>query len=344
MYKSIVRPLLFKMGAEPAHKFTFNFLKVAFQLPFTKSLVYGLYNLNSKKLEREVFGLKFKNPVGLAAGFDKNARLVNELAFMGFGFIEVGTVTPKPQTGNAEPRLFRLPKDNGLINRMGFNNNGVEKMRKRLRRRYASIIVGGNIGKNKTTPNENAVDDYVACFESLFDVVDYFAVNVSSPNTPNLRDLQEKEPLTKLLKTLMDLNNTKFKPKPILLKIAPDLTDTQLDDIIEIVEVTGIAGIIATNTTISRENLKTEKREIEEIGMGGLSGKPLRERSTEVIRYLHTKSNGAFPIIGVGGIHSADDAMEKLEAGASLVQLYTGFIYEGPDLIRKINERILAND
>lgn len=344
MYKRIVRPLLFKMEAEPAHKFTFNFLKVAFQLPFVKSFVYGLYNRNSKRLEREVFGLKFKNPVGLAAGFDKNAKLVNELSYMGFGFIEVGTVTPKPQSGNPEPRLFRLPKDSGLINRMGFNNSGMEKVRKRLSRRYASIIVGGNIGKNKVTPNENAVDDYIACFESLFDVVDYFTVNVSSPNTPNLRDLQEKEPLTKLLNTLMDLNKTKARPKPILLKIAPDLTDTQLDDIIDIVSDTGIAGIIATNTTISRENLETEKSEIDAIGMGGLSGKPLRERSTEVIRYLHTKSNGAFPIIGVGGIHSEEDAMEKLEAGASLIQLYTGFIYEGPDLIRKINNRILAND
>jgi dihydroorotate dehydrogenase len=263
---------------------------------------------------------------------------------MGFGFIEVGTVTPKPQSGNPEPRLFRLPKDSGLINRMGFNNSGMEKVRKRLSRRYASIIVGGNIGKNKVTPNENAVGDYIACFESLFDVVDYFTVNVSSPNTPNLRDLQEKEPLTKLLNTLMDLNKTKARPKPILLKIAPDLTDTQLDDIIDIVSDTGIAGIIATNTTISRENLETEKSEIDAIGMGGLSGKPLRERSTEVIRYLHTKSNGAFPIIGVGGIHSEEDAMEKLEAGASLIQLYTGFIYEGPDLIRKINNRILAND
>ena len=343
MYKRIIRPLLFKMNAESAHTFTFNFLKVVFQLPFIKSLVYGMYNLNSKKLEREVFGLKFKNPVGLAAGFDKNGALVNELSFMGFGFIEVGTVTPEPQVGNDQPRLFRLPIDQGLVNRMGFNNKGVEKLRKRLKRRYASLIVGGNIGKNKNTPNENAAADYIACFESLYDVVDYFAVNVSSPNTPNLRELQEKEPLTKLLKTLMDLNATKSRPKPILLKIAPDLTDSQLDDIIEIVNETGIAGIIATNTTISRENLKTPKNEVEEIGAGGISGLPVRHRSTEVIRYLHQKSNGSFPIIGVGGIHSADDAMEKLEAGASLVQIYTGFIYEGPGLIRKINEKILAN-
>ena len=343
MYKRIIRPLLFKMNAEKAHTFTFNFLKVVFQLPLVKSLVYGMYNTNSKKLERDVFGLKFKNPVGLAAGFDKNGVLVNELSFMGFGFIEVGTVTPEPQIGNDQPRLFRLPEDEGLINRMGFNNKGVEKLRKRLKRRYVSVIVGGNIGKNKSTPNENAADDYIACFENLYDVVDYFAVNVSSPNTPNLRELQEKEPLTRLLKTLMDLNATKPKPKPILLKIAPDLTNSQLDDIIEIVGETGLAGIIATNTTISRENLKTPKNEVETIGAGGVSGVPVRKRSTEVIRYLHQKSNGSFPIIGVGGIHSAEDAMEKLEAGASLVQIYTGFIYEGPSLIRKINEEILAN-
>jgi len=343
MYKRIIRPLLFRMNAEKAHTFTFNFLKVVFQLPFIKSLVYGMYNINSKKLEREVFGLKFKNPVGLAAGFDKNGILINELSFMGFGFIEVGTVTPLPQAGNDQPRLFRLPEDKGLINRMGFNNKGVEKLQKRLKRRYASVIVGGNIGKNKATPNENAVDDYITCFENLYDVVDYFAVNVSSPNTPNLRDLQEKVPLTKILKTLMDLNATKLKPKPILLKIAPDLTDSQLDDIIEIVTITGIAGIIATNTTISRENLKTSKSEIEEIGAGGVSGLPVKDRSTEVIRYLHQKSKGSFPIIGVGGIHSADDALEKLEAGASLVQVYTGFIYEGPGLVRKINSKIIAN-
>ncbi len=343
MYKRIFRPLLFKMGAEQAHKFTFNFLKVVFQLPFIKTVFYGLYNVNSKKLERELFGLKFKNPVGLAAGFDKDARLVNELSFMGFGFIEVGTVTPEPQDGNPQPRLFRLPADNALINRMGFNNNGVKKMQKRLNRRYASIIIGGNIGKNKNTPNHEAISDYIACFEALFHDVHYFAVNVSSPNTPNLRDLQEKEPLTNLLNALMELNNTKAKPKPILLKIAPDLTNSQLDDIIDIVQMTGIAGIIATNTTISRENLKTDSVEIEKIGMGGLSGKPVRARSTEVIRYLHQKSGGAFPIIGVGGIHSAEDAMDKLEAGASLVQIYTGFIYEGPALVKEINEKILAN-
>lgn len=343
MYKSLIKPFLFKMPAEKAHNFTFNFLKVAYQLPFVKSFIYGLYAINHKSLEREVFGLRFKNPVGLAAGFDKDGKLFNELSYMGFGFIEVGTVTPKPQPGNPQPRLFRLPDDEALINRMGFNNQGVEKLRKRLKRKYASVIIGGNIGKNKTTPNEEATNDYVQCFEALYDVVDYFAVNVSSPNTPNLRDLQEKEPLKKLLNTLSDLNKAKSRQKPILLKIAPDLTESQLDDIIEIVEETGIAGIIATNTTIERKGLTGDTEFIESIGNGGLSGKPLRTKSTEVIRYLHTHSNGAFPIIGVGGIHSAEDALEKLEAGASLIQLYTGFIYEGPGIIKKINKKIIEN-
>src|SRR5690606_10263696 len=301
------------------------------------------YRFDDPVLEREVFGLSFKNPVGLAAGLDKDAGFIDEMAMLGFGFLEIGTLTPKPQEGNPKPRLFRLPNDQGLINRMGFNNGGVEEAVSRLKKRKSSVLIGGNIGKNKDTPNHEAIADYLLCLEALHPYVDYFVLNVSSPNTPNLRDLQEKEPLTKLLKTVMDLNSTKVKPKPILLKIAPDLSDTQLDDIIDIVNETGISGIIATNTTISRENLKTGKDEIDEIGSGGLSGMPLRDRSTEVIRYLYTKSNGAFPIIGVGGIHSADDAMEKLEAGASLIQLYTGFIYEGPDLVRKINNRILEN-
>lgn len=331
------------MPAERAHKFTFNFLKVAFQLPFVKTIFYSSFATNHKSLEREIFGLRFKNPVGLAAGFDKDGKLFNELSYMGFGFIEVGTVTPKPQSGNPQPRLFRLLKDQALINRMGFNNQGVEKLRKRLKRKYVSVIIGGNIGKNKATPNDEAVNDYVKCFEALYDVVDYFAVNVSSPNTPNLRELQEKEPLKKLLNTLSDLNKTRSRQKPILLKIAPDLTESQLDDIIEIVEETGIDGIIATNTTIERSGLTEDPKIIESCGNGGLSGKPLCKKSTEVIRYLHTKSNGAFPIIGVGGIHSAEDALEKLEAGASLIQLYTGFIYEGPGLVKKINKKIIEN-
>lgn len=343
MYKSFLRKTLFRLNAEQAHNFSFGFLKVVFQLPFAKSLFYGAYNLNHPSLEREVFGIKFKNPVGLAAGFDKNAKLFNEFSFMGFGSIEIGTVTPKPQAGNEKPRLFRLPQDNALINRMGFNNDGVKKVARRLKSRYTSVVIGGNIGKNKVTPNENALDDYLICLNELYDVVDYFTVNVSSPNTPGLRELQEKEPLTKLLQALKDEAATKYKAKPILLKIAPDLTDSQLDDIVEIVIATGVDGIIATNTTIDRSGLQTDKSEVEEIGAGGLSGKPLTNRSTEVIRYLHEKSLGSVPIVGVGGIHSAEDALEKLEAGASLVQLYTGFVYEGPALVKKINQKIIDN-
>lgn len=295
--------------------------------------------LQNPSLERELFGLKFKNPVGLAAGFDKNADLFHELEMFGFGFIEIGTVTPKPQDGNEKPRLFRLKKDEAIINRMGFNNDGVDAVVERLKKKKTTIIIGGNIGKNKVTPNEEAEEDYVISFQKLAAHVDYFVVNVSSPNTPNLRDLQEKEPLKKLLFRLKEENKT--VQKPILLKIAPDLTDSQLDDIIEIVTVTKIDGVIATNTTISRSGLATEKKAVEEIGMGGLSGKPLTTRSTEVIRYLSEKSGKSFPIIGVGGIHSEKDALEKLDAGASLVQLYTGFIYEGPGLIKRINKTLI---
>ncbi len=336
MYRSLIRPALFKFDPEKIHYFTFDFLRKFCRLPGAISFLKSKYQLNDARLEREVFGLKFKNPVGLAAGFDKDAKLYKELSALGFGFIEVGTVTPKPQSGNEKKRLFRLKEDSAIINRMGFNNEGVEQMVERLKENK-NVLIGGNIGKNKITPNEKAVDDYVYSFEALFDYVNYFVVNVSSPNTPNLRELQDKEPLKKLLNTLQERNKTKKNPKPVLLKIAPDLTDEQLLDIIEIVKETKIAGVIATNTTISREGLKSEnKKEI-----GGLSGKPLTRRSTEVIRFLSEKSEKAFPIIGVGGIHSAQDAIEKLEAGASLVQLYTGFIYEGPALIRQISEKIL---
>ena len=300
-----------------------------------------IFSVKNTSLEREVFGLKFDNPVGLAAGFDKDAKLFDELASFGFGFIEIGTVTPLPQEGNPKPRLFRLKDDSGLINRMGFNNQGIEAVVARLRRRKTNIIIGGNIGKNKVTPNEKAVDDYAICFEKLFPYVDYFVVNVSSPNTPGLRDLQEKAPLTALLNSLQDLNNKKDKRKPILLKIAPDLINEQLDDIIEIVADTKIDGVVATNTTIDRSGLKTDKTKVEVIGNGGLSGKPVRTRSTAVIKYLADKSNRAFPIIGVGGIHSAEDALEKLDAGATLLQVYTGFIYEGPSLVKRINKAIL---
>ena len=300
-----------------------------------------LFKVKDARLEREVFGLKFDNPVGVAAGFDKDANLFDELASFGFGFVEIGTVTPLPQEGNPKPRLFRVKDDSGLINRMGFNNQGIEAAVARLRRRKTNIIIGGNIGKNKVTPNDEAVNDYEICFEKLFPYVDYFVVNVSSPNTPGLRDLQEKVPLTALLNRLQELNNAKESRKPILLKIAPDLTNEQFDDIIEIVADTKIDGVVATNTTIDRSGLKTDKTKVEVIGNGGLSGKPVRARSTEVIKYLADKSNRAFPIIGVGGIHSAEDALEKLDAGATLLQVYTGFIYEGPSLVKRINKAIL---
>lgn len=307
------------------------------------SVVRSIFRVDDKRLEREVFGLKFKNPVGLAAGFDKDAKVIDEMAMLGFGFIEIGTLTPKPQDGNPQPRLFRLPQDESLINRMGFNNGGVEQAVERLKKRKSRVLVGGNIGKNKVTPNENAVDDYLVCLEALHDHVDYFVVNVSSPNTPNLRDLQEKEPLKQLLQAVKNANDLKRKPKPILLKIAPDLTNGQLDDIIEIVKETKIDGVIATNTTVDRSLLSTPVVEVEAMGAGGVSGKVMRKRSTEVIRYLSEKSNKAFPIIGVGGIFSAEDAIEKLEAGASLIQVYSGMIYEGPGLIKKINKGLLAH-
>lgn len=334
MYKTLIRPILFKFDPEEVHYFTFSLLKKA---GFLTKLFFPK-PIEDKRLEREVFGLKFKNPVGLAAGFDKDARMFNELSDLGFGFIEIGTLTPKGQDGNPKKRLFRLQEDSAIINRMGFNNGGVDAAVERLKKNK-NVLIGGNIGKNKVTPNEDAANDYIICFEKLFPYVDYFVVNVSSPNTPNLRALQEKEPLTQLLGTLQQLNSKKVQPKPILLKIAPDLTDEQLLDIIDIVKDTQIAGVIATNTTLWREGLVSENK----TETGGLSGKPLGKRSTEVIRFLSEKSGKAFPIIGVGGIHSADDALEKLEAGASLVQLYTGFIYEGPELIREINEKLLQN-
>ena len=333
MYKSLIRPLLFKLDPEQVHHLTFSALK---NFSFIARLLFPKPK-EDKKLEREVFGLKFKNAVGLAAGFDKDAKLFHELSDLGFGFVEIGTLTPKPQEGNPKKRLFRLKDDSAIINRMGFNNEGVKAAAERLKKKNKNVLIGGNIGKNKITPNEEATADYVFCFETLYPVVDYFVVNVSSPNTPNLRALQEKEPLTELLATLQKINLEKQKPKPILLKIAPDLTDDQLLDIIDIVSDTKIAGVIATNTTLSREALTSEAKN----ETGGLSGKPLTKRSTEVIRFLSEKSEKAFPIIGVGGIHSAEDALEKLDAGASLVQLYTGFIYEGPQLIHDINKAIL---
>lgn len=340
MYR-IVRFFLFLFNPEFIHHITFKIIKIGGMIPGKMWSWRLIFRVKDTSLEREVFGLKFDNPVGLAAGFDKDAKLFDELASFGFGFIEIGTVTPLPQDGNPKPRLFRLKDDSGLINRMGFNNQGIEAVVARLRRKKSDIIIGGNIGKNKVTPNEEAANDYAICFEKLFPYVDYFAVNVSSPNTPGLRDLQEKKPLTALLNSLQELNNKKDIRKPILLKIAPDLTNEQLDDIIDIVADTKIDGVIATNTTIDRSGLKTDKNKVDAIGNGGLSGKPVGLRSTEVIKYLADKSNRAFPIIGVGGIHSAEDALEKLDAGATLLQVYTGFIYEGPSLVKRINKAIL---
>lgn len=339
MYKLFIRPFLFYFDPEKVHYFSFSFIKIISRLPFVQKILTSIYEVNDSRLERTVFGLKFKNPVGLAAGFDKDAKIFKELSNFGFGFIEIGTLTPKAQDGNPKKRLFRLKSDSAIINRMGFNNGGVEAAVERLKKNKG-VLIGGNIGKNKITPNENALEDYLICFDALFHYVDYFVVNVSSPNTPNLRELQEKKPLTALLTKLEERNAEYKSKKPILLKIAPDLTDEQLLDIIEIVKTTKIAGVIATNTTISREGLQSKNK----YETGGLSGIPLSNRATEVIRFLSEKSNKAFPIIGVGGIHKPEDALEKLAAGASLVQLYTGFIYEGPKLISDINTAILKKN
>jgi dihydroorotate dehydrogenase len=324
---------LFLFDAESVHHFSFASIRFIHKIPFVGAFVRRLYSVNHPKLERDVFGIRFPNPIGLAAGFDKDAKLYKELSNFGFGFIEIGTLTPKPQDGNPKKRLFRLLADQGIINRMGFNNQGVEAAISRLKKNK-NVIIGGNIGKNKTTPNDQATEDYLLCFDALFPHVDYFVVNVSSPNTPNLRDLQEKKPLTALLKTLQQENHNHQNPKPILLKIAPDLTDTQLLDIIDIVSDTNIGGVIATNTTIARNGLQSDPVICAETG--GLSGKPLSNRSTDVIRFLHTNSKGSFPIIGVGGIHTPQDAIDKLEAGASLLQIYTGFVYEGPGMVKRI--------
>ena len=339
MYKQFVKPLLFLLTPEKAHKLTLKLFRFGLKVPVVSSILRNSYTFSHKNLERNIMGLTFPNPVGLAAGFDKDGKYIDLLPHMGFGFVEIGTVTPKPQAGNPQPRLFRLPADRGLINRMGFNNEGVEAMVERLKNRNTGkVIVGGNIGKNKVTPNDEAQKDYEICFEALFPLVDYFVVNVSSPNTPGLRELQEKEPLTKLLNTLQNLNKAKETPKPILLKIAPDLTNEQLDDILEIVKDTGINGIIATNTTISREGLSTPT---DSIGAGGLSGDPLREHSTEIIKYLRENGHQDMVIIGVGGISSPEAALEKLEAGADLIQVYSGMIYEGPGLMKRINKGVL---
>lgn len=344
MYRLIIKPIFFLFEPETIHHIVFKLIKFFCRIPGVPALLKSYYVINDERLERKIFGITFPNPVGLAAGFDKDAKLFDELGYFGFGFIEIGTLTPKAQPGNEKPRMFRLPQDEALINRMGFNNGGVSEAVERLKKRKTPIIIGGNIGKNKVTPNEEAVNDYEKCFHELVNHVDYFVVNVSSPNTPNLRALQDKEPLTRLLNRVKELNSKEKQPKPILLKIAPDLTNEQLDDIITIMHETKIDGLIATNTTIDRSNLTTAKTTVEAIGAGGLSGKPLTKRATEVIRYLSTKSNKAFPIIAVGGIHTGADALEKLNAGATLVQVYTGFIYEGPGIVKRINKELLKHN
>lgn len=340
MYRSLLKPLFFFFPPERAHALAINLLSVGLSIPLLNKAIRWLFAYPHPNLPRQLWGLTFPNPVGLAAGFDKDGKYAGAMSAIGFGFIEIGTVTPRPQEGNPLPRLFRLPADEALINRMGFNNEGVDALVERLKhfQRPNGLIIGGNIGKNKDTPNEQALDDYQYCFEQLFDYVDYFVVNVSSPNTPNLRELQDKEPLQKLLLGLQAINQQKAQPKPLLLKIAPDLNEAQLDDIIAIARHTQLAGLIATNTTIRRDGLSTPAHIIEELGAGGLSGHPLTDRATEVIRYIAEQTNGTLPIIGVGGINTPGAAQEKLAAGASLIQLYTGLIYEGPGLVRTINK------
>ncbi|MBX2917419.1 MAG: quinone-dependent dihydroorotate dehydrogenase [Cyclobacteriaceae bacterium] len=342
MYKSFLRPILFLFAPEPIHHFTFSFLRITGKIPGVQFILKLLFETNDRRLHKTLFGVNFPNPVGLAAGFDKDATLIDELAAFGFGFIEIGTLTPKSQPGNEKPRLFRLPKDQALINRMGFNNGGVQAAVARLKNRKSKVIVGGNIGKNKVTPNESAFEDYNTCFETLYPHVDYFVLNVSSPNTPGLRELQEKEPLRKLLSDVIALSKAKPTYKPVLLKIAPDLNEAQLNDVVEILKETKTDGVIATNTTISRAGLHTAEGEVSAIGNGGLSGRPLTDRATEVISFLRKQLGSHYPIIGVGGIMSAQDAVEKLKAGADLVQIYTGFIYEGPGLVKRINQRLIA--
>jgi dihydroorotate dehydrogenase len=345
MYK-LLRSLLFLFPAEIAHYFSMNILKAGCAVGFVRKLITGIFSPAS--LPTEQFGLRFKNPVGLGAGFDKNAKYLRELEALGFGFIEIGTVTPRPQAGNDKPRLFRLRQDQALINRMGFNNDGVDVIAKRLKKwkikastkKDSSLVIGGNIGKNKSTPNEEAWKDYEICFRALHPHVDFFVVNVSSPNTPGLRELQEKESLKKILTHLQELNKNFERPKPILLKIAPDLTPEQIDDVVSLSMEINLDGLVATNTTVSRAELQTPAPMLETIGAGGLSGKPLQQASTGIVNYIHQKES-SLPIIGSGGIFTAADAKEKLGAGASLIEVWTGFIYEGPFIVKRICSQLV---
>ena len=341
MYQSLIRPILFKFDPEKVHHFTFNLIKFFHKIPGFGALLRSIYVINDKRLEREVFGIKFSSPVGLAAGFDKNAVLYNELANFGFGFIEIGTVTPKGQEGNPKKRLFRLTQDEGIINRMGFNNEGLEAAITQLKSNKGKVVIGGNIGKNTSTNPKDYTKDYLECFNALHPYVDYFVLNVSCPNVSSHAKLNDKDYLEELIEAVKKTNYNFNIQKPILLKIAPDLNNGQLDEIIDLVFTTNLDGVIASNTSTSRDNLKTSQQHLQEIGNGGLSGKPLEDKSTRVINYLHTKSKAAFPIVGVGGIHTANDALNKLKAGATLVQVYTGFIYAGPSLVKKINKSIL---
>lgn len=338
--------MLFLLPAESVHYFSMNLLKLACSIPVIRKMITGLFKPGAFNPPGEIFGLNFENKVGLGAGFDKNARWLTELETLGFGFVEIGTVTPQPQEGNKKPRLFRLPEDGALINRMGFNNDGVKKITQRLKQwkeKNSRLIIGGNIGKNKHTPNDSAYKDYETCFRELFEYVDYFVVNVSSPNTPGLRELQEKDALRKIVSHLQILNAQQVNPKPILLKIAPDLSTEQLDDVIDLSLKVKLDGLVATNTTTSRNGLIARDGLLQAIGNGGLSGRPLKERSTQIVRYISQKSNGLIPVIASGGIFSAGDALEKINAGACLVQVWTGFIYEGPGIVKRISA-LLAED
>lgn len=343
MYKLIIRPIFFLFDPEKIHYFTFSLVRVLCKIPLMSRLFRSIYQVNNKKLERNLFGLTFKNPVGLAAGFDKNAVLYNELENFGFGFIEIGTVTPKGQVGNPKKRLFRLKDDQGIINRMGFNNEGLEVAIQQLKKNKGKVIIGGNIGKNTQTAPENYTADYLDCFEGLHPYVDYFVLNVSCPNVGSHAKLNDKDYLIELISECQKLNNKFEKQKPILLKIAPDLNNIQLDEIIELVAETKIDGVIASNTSTTRDNLKASDARLKEIGNGGVSGQPIKNQSTKVIQYLSDNSNKSFPIIGVGGIHSEKDALDKIKAGADLVQIYTGFIYEGPSLVKRINKAVLKD-
>lgn len=344
MYKLIIRPIFFLFDPEKIHYFTFSLIRFLSKLPLVSGLFRSIYVVKDKRLEKNLFGLTFKNPVGLAAGFDKNAVLYNELADFGFGFVEIGTVTPKGQEGNPKQRLFRLKEDQGIINRMGFNNEGLEAAILQLKKNKGKVIIGGNIGKNTATKPENYTKDYLVCFKELHPYVDYFVLNVSCPNVGSHAKLEDKGYLKELITEVQKLNNQEEKQKPILLKIAPDLNNIQLDEIIELVAETKIDGVIASNTSVDRSGLRTSDQRLQEIGNGGLSGQPVKDKSTKVIKYLADNSNKSFPIIGVGGIHSEKDALEKIDAGADLVQVYTGFIYEGPSLVKRINKAILRRN